>query len=74
METLKEYVASQFKIAKENADIRTIATLCKHNAYGAVQFYQYLMLDTNNFDNYNKAEELWEDNYRLRFEALEMGL
>ena len=74
METLKEFVASQFKIAKENTNIRKIATLCKHNAYGAVQFYQYLMLDTNNLDNYNKAEELWENDYRLRFEALEMGL
>lgn len=71
MEMLCEFIESQLDLAVKYRDDRALVRGFKHNAYGAAVYASYCAIDKGDHKLSQEIDDLWDNKYRIHFEALE---
>ena len=73
MEMLIKFIEDQLDLATEHRGDRNLINGFKHNAYGAVVYASYCAIGKGDYELSQKIDDLWDNKYRIHFEALERG-
>ena len=73
MKTLVKFIEDQLDLATKYRGNFRLVNSFKHNAYGAAIYASYCAIDKGDLELSREIDDLWNNKYSVRFEALICG-